>query len=121
MSNARLFPTWKRFIAMLLLAVAVVVLMLGIRASAAQACSSGHICIWTGSFYAGSLNYLGCLHGSGWVTELPTHWSAKNRCGVAQEIGWREGGTTNWKACMWPGGERPDPGRFNVQRYRESC
>jgi hypothetical protein len=28
-------------------------------------------------------------------------------------MGWWDGSSVNWKFCMNPGGERPDPGRFN--------
>ncbi|HZO07386.1 MAG TPA: hypothetical protein VFB52_13440, partial [Solirubrobacterales bacterium] len=53
--------------------------------------------------------------GIGWGPEM---YSAKNGCSNQIEIGWKEGGSVNWKACMNPGGERPSPGRFNYYRAR---
>lgn len=75
----------SKIMAAVLAAASAAALMLSIQASTAQA-----------STCAGTL-------------ELN---SAKDNCGVNVRIGWQEGGT-NWKACMNPGGERPNPGRFN--------
>jgi hypothetical protein len=45
-----------------------------------------------------------------------TYWSAKNNCGgLAVRIGWNEGGSTNWKACLNTGAEASEPGRFNYE------
>jgi hypothetical protein len=112
-----------RFLAALLLAAGMAALMLGSQTTVAHAenkCTSGELCAWTGTFYSGTEWFLGCASG-GFNISIPESRSAKNRCSVSQEIGWSEGGTINWKACMSPGGERPDPGRFNVYRYRASC
>jgi hypothetical protein len=126
MSNANCLRASKErgFLATLLIVVLAGALTLGIQASAARAeggCSSGQLCIWSGTFYTGSIGYLGCATAPGWNFSIPPSLSAKNRCSIPQEIGWRENGVINWKACMWPGGERPDPGRFNTYRYRASC
>ena len=98
------------------------ILMFGIRASAAQACSSGTLCAWTGSFYTGSESVLSCPASTGSEFFIPEHNSAKNRCGgIYIRIGWAEGSSTNWKACMSPGGERPNPGRFNRYQRVGGC
>jgi hypothetical protein len=105
---------------MLLITVLSVVgaLTLGSQVPAAHAenhCVSGELCIWTGTFYTGSEGSLACYAGTIPLV-FPEARSAKNRCGISQELGWSEGGSINWKFCMSPGGERPEPGRFNVYR-----
>jgi hypothetical protein len=115
MSFAKQFPLSMRgkIMAALLAAAAAVALMVSIQASNAQAagCTSGVICVWYGSFFSGEeVNIPGCGAESWSSGELK---SAKNHCGVNVRIGWQEGGSTNWKACMSPGGEYPNPGRFN--------
>jgi hypothetical protein len=78
--------------------------------------SGGHvhgsaICVWYGTFFSGEEVTIPQCGAESWASgELQ---SAKNNCGVNVRIGWQEGGTTNWKACVNPGGERPNPGRFN--------
>jgi hypothetical protein len=108
-----------RFIAVLLTAAATAAIMLfAFQGSAAQAeideldagCVSGAFCAWTGTFYTGEEFNFTCGTSYGTGFELR---SAKNRCSMNVHIGWNEGGSTNWKACMTPGGERPEPGRFN--------
>ena len=117
MDNATQFltPARGRLTAVLLTAAAAVVLLLSIQGSTAQAevdgtCEGGKVCVWTGTFYTGSEFNFGCGGGTATSLELV---SAKNHCSVNVRIGWEEGGVTNWKACMAPGGERPEPGRFN--------
>ena len=102
--------------AVLMSAATAVVLLLSIQGSTAQAeiegtCEGGKLCVWTGTFYTGSELNFGCSAGFGYGGEL---LSAKNHCSVNVHIGWNEGGSTTWKACMSPGGERPEPGRFNL-------
>jgi hypothetical protein len=124
MADARQIHEWRhaRFFAVLLGAVLAIVLMLGIRASAAQACSGGEVCAWPGAFYAGSQAFLVCPSGTGYELIIPEMNSAKNNCGGEYiRIGWAEGGSTNWKACMNPGGERPNPGRFNRYERVGGC
>lgn len=110
-----------RLIAALLTAAAAVAVLLAIQGSKAQAetpeiaatCEGGKVCTWTGTFYGGNEYNPGCGGGSKFFPPLEMK-SAKNHCSVNVRIGWEEGGSTNWKACMSPGGERPEPGRFNV-------
>jgi hypothetical protein len=126
MSNATLSPTWSgpRFAATVLAAFAVVVLIFGIQASAAQACSAGtEVCTWTNPFYGGVEVGRPCLSQVGFWEDFQTEdKSAKNRCGGESfRIGWTEGSSTSWKACLSPGGERPEPGRFNTYERVGSC
>lgn len=115
------FPALKpwRIVAALALVAVAAVLMLGSsdRASAElleNKCTSGEFCAWAGSNYNGAERFLSCP-GS-FPEPNAESFSAKNRCLFSVEIGWAEGGSTNWKACMKPGGERPEPGRFNTRR-----
>jgi len=102
---------------LLLLVVAASAFIVGFSASSATAenlCKSGELCAWTETFYNGSEYFLACPNA---VAEFfPEARSAKNRCGYSVELGWEEGGVINWKVCMNPGGERPEPGRFNRAR-----
>jgi hypothetical protein len=102
--------------AVLLTAAAAVALLLSIQGSTARGeidgtCEGGKFCVWTGTFFTGEERNYGCFNPTGTNIEL---LSAKNHCSVNVRIGWAEGGTTNWKACLSPGGERPEPGRFNT-------
>lgn len=115
MSEANNFLVSKRWaiLAALLSAAAAVALMLSIQASPARAetCTGGAICAWQGTFFSGTET---TIPHCAFETTFSGEWnSAKNNCGVNVRIGWQEGGTTSWKACMSPGGERPNPGRFN--------
>ncbi|MBK5219549.1 MAG: peptidase inhibitor family I36 protein [Thermoleophilia bacterium] len=97
--------------AVLVVAAAAVFLLLSMQGSArAETCVGGKFCVWTGTSYTGSELNFSCSGGTFTGLEL---LSAQNHCGVNVRIGWTEGGTTNWKACMVPGGLRPEPGRFN--------
>jgi hypothetical protein len=112
-ANQFVLPRHGRILAVLLAAAAAVALMLSIQASTAQAgtCTGSAICVWYGTFFSGEEVTIAQCGAETWASgELQ---SAKNNCGVNVRIGWLEGGTTNWKACMNPGGERPNPGRFN--------
>ncbi len=128
MSHASLFFSAKKLhlLAVLLVMVATVVLMLGFQGSVARAdeggCVTNALCVWTGTSFTEIEGNAACPEGTG-VTGLFSEWkSAKNRCGSANvRIGWREGSVVSWKACMNPGGERPEPGRFNVYQHVESC
>lgn len=98
-----------------LAAVAALVMLFAFQGATARAeidagCVSNAFCDWTGTFYTGTESNKVC--GTSYATNFELR-SAKNRCGMNVRIGWNEGGTTNWKACMTPGGERPEPGRFN--------
>lgn len=111
-------PRRGRVVALLLVAAAALALPFGTRGSSAQAeieatCVGGVVCVWTGTFYNGNEYNAGCGGGSKFFPPLEMK-SSKNHCSVNVRIGWEEGGVTNWKACMSPGGERPEPGRFNV-------
>jgi hypothetical protein len=115
MSHAKqsLISKRGRFTAALLTAAAAVTLMLSIQASTAQAgtCTGSAICVWYGTFFSGEEVTIAQCGAETWASgELQ---SVKNNCGVNVRIGWQEGGTTNWKACVPPSGERPNPGRFN--------
>lgn len=117
MSHAAQFltPTRGRLTTALLTAAAAVVLLLSTQGSTARAatCEGGKVCVWDGTFYNGNEYNPGCGGGTKFFPPLEMK-SAKNHCSVNVRIGWEEGGSTNWKACMSPGGERPEPGRFNV-------
>jgi hypothetical protein len=124
MPNAIESPPGKRarLMMMLLAAAGVTFLMLGVRTSQAAACTSGGVCTWYGASYTGGENFLGCPSGTGWEAIIPEQYSAKNRCsGQYIRIGWGEAGVTSWKACMVPGGERPNPGRFNRYERVGGC
>jgi hypothetical protein len=100
---------------MLLTAAAAAALLIAFQGSNAKAeidagCVSNAFCTWTGTFYTGEEDNKIC--GTSYATNFELR-SAKNRCSMNVHIGWQEGGSTNWKACMAPGGERPEPGRFN--------
>lgn len=106
-------------LAMLLAMLISGALMLSPQAPKAQAagCEAGIFCIWSGANYTGGFGQIPCYTPPEGFP-IPESWSAKNRCGTWLEIGWKEGGSVNWKACMSPGGERPNPGRFNFWRLR---
>lgn len=106
----------RQLMSLLLAVAATAVLLLSIQGSTAQAevddtCQGGVVCVWTGTFFSGEETNFGC--GGGFLFPSTEWRAAKNHCSVNVRIGWYEGGTTNWKACMSPGGERPEPGRFN--------
>lgn len=111
-----LMPRRGRFLTVLLTAVAALFLLLSLQGSIAQAeidgtCEGGKFCVWRGTFYTEEELNFGCSASTATNFELR---SAKNHCSVNVRIGWSEnGGPTNWKACMSPGGERPEPGRFD--------
>lgn len=92
--------------------------MFGAHTPAAQAGFE----VWKGTFYSGVWGSAYCPN-TGELGYLTYEWkSAKNYCGGQHvRIGWLEGGSINWKACMNPGGERPDPGRFNEYQGVGSC
>lgn len=111
----------RRLTAMLLIIAMALVALFAFHGSEARAeiepelnplagCISERFCSWTGTFYTGEEMNTGCGASVGTTFELR---SAKNRCSWNIRIGWNEGGVTNWKACLGPGGERPEPGRFN--------
>ena len=113
MPHASQFPLAKnrRLLAVLVAAVAAVALLLSMQGSAqAETCVGGKFCVWEGTFYSGGEFNFSCSGGTGTNFELR---SAQNHCGVNVTIGWWDGVNTNWKACMAPGGLRPEPGRFN--------
>jgi len=114
----------SRFITGLVLAAVAGILLLGIHTSGARAenhCGTSEVCIWTGASYGGTEGRLACYVGTIPIG-FPEQYSAKNRCSISQELGWNEGGSINWKICMNPGGERPEPGRLNVYRVHSgSC
>jgi hypothetical protein len=114
MSHAEPAPISKRglILAALLSAAAALALVLSTQASTAQAstCTSSVVCVWGGTFFSGEEINVSCGFESTASFELK---SVKNHCGVNVRIGWQEGGSTNWKACIPPGGERAEPGRFN--------
>jgi hypothetical protein len=83
-------------------------------ASADTNCYANKICGWSFANYAGNgyTTVMDCNYGV--VAGIPESNSAKNRCGDrAATFGWSDGDYINWKFCMNPGGDRPDPGRFN--------
>jgi hypothetical protein len=114
-----------RSMVLLLVAAAAVVLLLGTQESSARAegaCNSGQFCVFQGTFYTGIGGGTFCPSSSEPESLSIEFLSAKNRCGSEHiRIGWKEGGTINWKACMDPAGERPNPGRFNEYQRVGSC
>lgn len=120
-SHTLVSSTRTRLLLLLLAAVACVALFASHAPAAQASCGTNENCAWTGSFYTGAEYFLGCTTAPGWIAGTPTIFSVKNHCGIFQEFGWQEGGSINWKACMSPGGERPNPGRLNVYRYRGTC
>lgn len=98
-------------LALLFCAVATV-LTLVLATSAAKAdmtCATANFCSWSGAGYTGAKDVKDCNYSG----TIGTSFSAKNRCGKSRMLGWSEGGGITWKFCMGPGGDRPDPGRFN--------
>ena len=102
---------------MLLLGALLAVLLLAVTGStpltakADAACESGSLCLWSGANYNGFIGNYTC--GVALGVNLPTTFSVKNRCSNNVRMGWNEAGFVNWKFCMSPGGERPEPGRLN--------
>ena len=97
-----LAPTRGRLLAVLLTVAGALVLLLSIQGSTARGeiqgtCEGGKLCVWTGASYTGSELNFGCSAKFRYTGEL---YSAKNHCSVNVRIGWTEGGSTNWKACM---------------------
>jgi hypothetical protein len=85
--------------------------------SALAGCEGGWVCAWFGEGMTGGEPTGFTCDAAYEQSHLGFEFkSAKNNCGAnAAEIGWKEGGSVNWKACMNPGGnERPNPGRFNT-------
>ena len=106
------------------LAVGAIVLAFGIRASAAEACAGGPgFCAYTGENFNGGEVAWPCKASVGESTVFGAEYkSAKNTCGGQfYEIGWTEGGGTNWKACLNPGEQRASPGRWNTYWRVASC
>lgn len=105
--------------ATLMLGVATVVVMaVGAAAPAAlaeidlESCDTGNECVWDQTFYQGTRIEVNCIGG---IHSLGTEWSAKNRCANKKVVLiWFEGEVFHEKACMNPGGNRPEPGRFNA-------
>jgi hypothetical protein len=125
MPEANLLSRSKRMLIALLLSAAAAAALFGMTAAAhaENNCMSGELCVWTGTNYTGSEGYIACPSQPSSVEYfLPEENSAKNRCGGAYiRIGWNELGSTNWKACMAPGGERSAPGRFNRYQRVGGC
>jgi hypothetical protein len=98
--------------------MAIAVLVAAVAGSTASAeppppggCIGGVVCASTTEGFVGEASRFGCEFEQTVFLEFK---SAKNNCGNNVDIGWKENGSTNWKACMAPGGERPSPGRFNT-------
>lgn len=84
----------------------------------AGGCVGGVVCAFLATNFGGEASWFSCNEVE--QTVFLEFLSAKNNCGSHNvDIGWKEGGTVNWKACMAPGGERPNPGRFNT--VKPSC
>jgi hypothetical protein len=136
MPNSQLTAVKRpRFLAILVLGALAGILMLGTAGSTAQAddavspapaaessptalaesCPAARLCVWTGAWFTGGVYAYTCTTIA---FSVPETYSAKNHCGNSYNLGWREGGVTNWKICMNPGGERPEPGRLNYVQGR---
>jgi hypothetical protein len=108
-----------QFTSLLVIAAAAVALLLAFQGTAAKAeveeidstCISERFCMWKGTNFNGEEINAGCgSAGAALGIELK---SARNNCGSNMHIGWEEGGVINWKACMAPGTQHGEPGRFN--------
>lgn len=91
-----------------------IVMALGVAASTTMAsapCPAGNVCAYNqfGENRTAIL-CIGGYHPTGIVA-----YEAKNSCANKKaELYWQEGEVIRLKACMNPGGYRPEPGRFNV-------
>jgi hypothetical protein len=106
------------------IAVISVLLMFGIKAAAAQACQGSAFCEYTGESFSGGEDAWGCLGavGDSFTTTGIEFKSAVNHCGgQSYQIGWTEGGGTNWKSCLGPDEQRESPGRFDVFERVAGC
>jgi|SRR5580700_220549 hypothetical protein len=125
MSETNPISAWSRGrLIAILVSLLAISLAFGIKAAAAQACAAeSGFCTWTGTFYGGGEVDYGCVSLGQWVDFNSERNSAKNRCpGQYYRIGWTpEGGSTSWKVCLSPGGERPEPGRFNTFERVAGC
>jgi hypothetical protein len=105
--------------AALLTATAAAVLLIALQGSAAQAevdgldgtCIAQRVCVWSGTNFNGEELNAGCGGGTAFLGLEEK--SVRNNCSVNVRIGWEEGGVTNWKACVAPGVQHGEPGRFN--------
>jgi hypothetical protein len=121
MSNTKnlLLSRPRSSMAVLLAAAAAVVLLLAFQGSTARAeieevdatCIAQRVCVWSGTNFNGEELNAGCGGGTAFLGLEEK--SVKNNCSVNVRIGWEEGGVTNWKACMAPGTQHGEPGRFN--------
>ncbi len=113
----RMHSRWP--IAALLIATAAMVLLLCTQGSAARAeieevdstCIAQRVCAWSGTNFNGEELNASCSAGTAFLGLEEK--SVKNNCSVNVHIGWEEGGVTNWKACVAPGQQHGEPGRFN--------
>jgi hypothetical protein len=124
MLEAKQSTGWSRgqIVLAALLVVGAVLLAFGIRASAAEACTTA-LCSYTGENFNGGEVPWPCKASVGESTNFGSEVkSAKNACGgQSYEIGWTEGGGTNWKSCLSPGEQRGSPGRWNTYLRVASC
>lgn len=76
-----------------------------------ESCATGNVCAWSSTGFQGTKTPVTCTGG---FHSVSTSWSAKNRCpNKAAELYYFEGEVIRLKVCMNPGGDRPEPGRFN--------
>ncbi len=118
MSSAKdLFNSRLRWsIVVLISAAAAAVTLFAFQGSPARAeidgtCIAQRVCVWSGTNFNGEELNAGCGGGTAFLGLEEK--SARNNCSVNVRIGWEEGGVTNWKACMAPGVQHGEPGRFN--------
>jgi hypothetical protein len=102
----------------LTLGMATLVMAWGLAVPSALAdspgCPDGHVCWWSDTNFNGDRLAPDCGVRT-W--EVAEKHSAKNRCNTPKrmDIAWLDGnGDLNYKACLDPGENRPDPGRFNI-------
>lgn len=121
MQESILSSAQRRLVTVVLAALFATAGLLVVKASAAEAsCTGGAVCYWSGSGFTGTSEHdthCETYFTGGWPMWFTAH-SVKNHCSNVIEIGWFENGSTHWKACMNPGGERSNPGRVNEYRSR---
>ena len=81
-----------------------------VSAADGSGCAEFRFCSWSQRLYRGVKNVIEPCVG---VVNVGAQWSAKNNCRKDVRLLLSEGGSTTGVACMNPGGQRPDPGKFN--------
>jgi hypothetical protein len=79
-------------------------------------CVGGVVCAFYYTGFGGEAYWFSCNEVEQTVYGAEFK-SVKDNCGSHPiEIGWKEGGSTNWKQCIGSGAGAEYPGRFNTVR-----